>query len=105
MKKIQRLSKTDSEIFRKRITRFSADKQRTITNHYKENSDGSITILDMIIISSIASSLFNSDHYESFDPPSFDSGGGGDFGGGGSSGSWDDNSSSGSCDISGGSND
>lgn len=71
----KRLSKKDSQVFVKKLKRFSSDKQRSISKQYITNSNGSITLLDYMLIYSIASSIFDSPDYSSnVDTSDFDSG-------------------------------
>jgi uncharacterized membrane protein YgcG len=82
--------------FEKKLKKLSQEKRRAVESSIRRKEDGSIDILDAVIIGSVIGSLLDSDSSSS---SSFDSdfgssssssddfsGGGGDFGGGGASG-------------------
>lgn len=91
----KKLSGVESKHFLKKLGRLPSYKQRQITTHIQHHPDNSITLMDILVISSIESSLFNEDHSLNIDTSTDDfTGGGGEFSGAGSSTEYETSSSS-----------
>lgn len=99
MRKQRRLSPADTRIFLSKLSRHNPNKQREIKQHIQHNSDGSITLLDALLIYGLASTIFEDEDYSIDFSDTVEKmetemeGGGGDFGGGGASGGWEDEKS------------
>ena len=101
----KKLSGVESKHFLKKLGRLPSYKQRQITTHIQHHPDNSITLMDMLVISSIDSTLVNEDFSLNINTSGNDfSGGGGEFSGAGSSSeyesSYSSNDSSSSIDSS-----
>ena len=89
----KKLSGVESKHFLRKLGRLPSYKQRQITTHICYHPDNSITLMDMLVISSIDSTLVNGDFSLNIDTSENDfSGEGGEFAGGGSSAEYESNS-------------